>query len=469
MLPGSGGSNNHNNAAAAAAKAAEMMANTQQPSTSSLIKASLPPATRTAAAKVVALLLGLAVFVRRKVKVVAICHPSELNRRILHQLRRYLDAYFPAWVGFNAHIATGIGFGKSAPNLEKLRQRETLGPLYDGGTICLDWHFAPHPPTDPHQEDAPPPTPIILCIHGINGHSDESYLRHMLSYALENNMHAVALNLRGCAGQPLTSPFTYSAACTSDLHYTVHHIHERFPHNPLFLVGFSLGGNLMVKFLSEEGHPGGAAELITAAVAVANPWDLVRLSVVRPTLSVRFYRFLMCIPLKHLVRSNWHQISRLAEPPYSVMTSDELEDIRRYVNNPFTGGFPAFDEVATSKAHGHRTAQEYYTEASSARYVESIKTPLLAINALDDPVVHPSSLPRAQILANPNIILITTDRGGHIGWMDGFPNFLWSESWADRLALAFCKTVLQERQRGGEGSTKGQTRGDGEGGLRSRL
>ncbi|CAM9351489.1 unnamed protein product [Sphacelaria rigidula] len=124
---------------------------------------------------------------------------------------------------------------------------------------------------DATQPDLATDSPVLLVIHGLNGHSDEACVLYAMKCANERGWRSVAMNHRGCGGTRLTSGWTYNGSYTGDVRMAVCNIRRRYPAAPIFAVGFSLGANLLVKYLGEEGKQGGRP--LAGAVSVSNPWN----------------------------------------------------------------------------------------------------------------------------------------------------------------------------------------------------
>ncbi|KAI9314943.1 Alpha/Beta hydrolase protein [Dichotomocladium elegans] len=296
-------------------------------------------------------------------------------------------------------------------------------PLPDGGQVSLDW-------TPSFAEKPIDSTPTLVVLHGLTGGSHESYIRSVLEVITRSpfNYRAVVFNARGCGNTELTTPQLFNGAYTEDLRHVLKHIQSVLPENtPLMGIGYSLGSNILVKYLGEEGEK----TPFKAAVSVANPFDFLgsSLGLDRHYFSRKVYSSTMAGNLK---RAFAKHIDMLAKHPDvdvdEVMASTTIRE---------------FDEACTRKVFGYTTVNNYYRDASSSRWIEHVKIPLLCFNALDDPIALAEGIPYDEIKVNPNVVLATTDYGGHIGWFE----HCWQPSrWIVKPLAEFIVAMLEANE-----------------------
>jgi predicted alpha/beta-fold hydrolase len=276
--------------------------------------------------------------------------------------------------------------------------------LPDGGKIALDWTPAP-----PNEETKHIPTLIIAS--GLTGGSHEAYIRSLLELITlprEENAEpvcrAVVVNFRGCAGSQLYTPRLYSGAWTDDFRFAVSHVKHRCPTAKLGGLGFSLGSNVLVKYLGEEGEhcP------LSFAMSVSNPFDMLvgSLALDRSWLGRYIYSPAMANNLKAIYLKHYDQLK--LDPRIDPEQALSAKNIRE------------FDQRVTSKAFNYDTADDYYRDASSSRWITRVRVPLLCLNAKDDPITSIEGAPIDEIRFNPFVILALTSCGGHIGWFEGW-------------------------------------------------
>ncbi|KAJ3327445.1 hypothetical protein HDU76_011797 [Blyttiomyces sp. JEL0837] len=277
-------------------------------------------------------------------------------------------------------------------------EREILN-MPDGGVVSIDW--SPNPSSESFDQSRP----LLVILHGLTGGSHETYVQDLVLESNKKNFNTVTVNFRGCANTELKSPQLYSGAYTDDIRGATNFIRKRFPFTPLFAVGFSLGANVLTKFVGEEGShcP------FLGFVSVANPFDLLTGShaLHRSWIGRNIYSNKMAVNLLRVYNMHRHL---LANHPANLDES-QISSVRSITD---------FDEAITRRLFGFRTVHEYYRMGSSAQYVPDITIPGLLLSALDDPVASLEAIPVYEVCANPNVVLATTAKGGHIGWFEGF-------------------------------------------------
>jgi uncharacterized protein len=245
--------------------------------------------------------------------------------------------------------------------------------------------------------------------------------------ALARGFGALALNFRGCSGELNRLPRFYHSGDTGDLALVVDRLAVERPGRPILLAGFSLGGNVVAKYLGERGEA--LRPEVKAAAVVSVPFDLARsaAAIDAPGFWNRVYRerFLRRLRMKALEKAR-----RFPE-------RFDVPAIRR------AGTFAAFDGAVTAPLHGFPSADDYWARSSAGRYLGGVRRPLLAIAALDDPMVPPDTLPVEAARANPLVTLVTTRAGGHVGFVAGA--FFWPSYWAEARALAFLGAAASAR------------------------
>ncbi|KAJ7832917.1 Alpha/Beta hydrolase protein [Mycena leptocephala] len=324
---------------------------------------------------------------------------STLQELLQSRCRSLFTAYRPTWWLLSGHVQTLFC---------------VLGDFSKTDQVCgLD--FVPHDRTFTNNDD----TPIIVVQHGLTGGSYEPYVRAILAPAcapIEKGglgYRAVVINFRGCMfGVPITSPKFYTAGHTDDLRQALIYLAHNYPHAPLLGLGFSIGANIMTRYLAEEG----SQSLLSSACVLACPWDLVKSTVkmLGNLLGRHIYLRGMGSNVRALIRQHYKPLA-LDTPDHPVAAA-----VHRFleVKNPTIADF---DDTFTRFVGGDPPAfpfpsvRSYYSWASSARVVQDIEVPFLAINALDDPVVHYIPFDDGD---NKFVVTAVTNRGGHLGWFE---------------------------------------------------
>lgn len=249
----------------------------------------------------------------------------------------------------------------------------------------------------------------LILVHGLEGSSEAGYARSMAAAALEAGYAVHRFNMRGCGGSEWNPQANYHSGQTSDLLFVIGE-RRRASSAPIYAIGFSLGGNVVLKLAGELGDA--ARGLLAGVSAVCTPIDLAAAvaQIDRPQNFIFHRRFLG--RLKDRVRRR----HRIAPELYSL---EHLPKVRSIYD---------FDEYYTSKLFGFGTADNYYRTQSSNQFLEKIRVPALVVHALDDPLIPASMYRHPAFAANPWLQLVTVKHGGHLGfisrrrprfWLDG--------------------------------------------------
>lgn len=314
----------------------------------------------------------------------------------------------PFWAR-NPHIQTVAGkYLRPTPDLPLVRERWDTP---DGDFLLVDLHLA---------EDGSR-RPLVVALHGLEGHSRRAYQLGLYRELALHGIDSVGVNFRGCGGAPNLTPRAYHSGETGDLALVLARLSERFPDRPLAAVGVSLGGNVLLKYLAETGD----RARVDAAVAISVPYDLdAGARLLEETLMGRRYTRYFLDSLRAKVRAK----RRLLEPLVDVEAALSARTIRR------------FDHLLTAPVHGFDSAEHYYADSSSGPRVGRIRTPTLLVHALDDPFLPAEHVPVSAAHENPHVRTVFTDRGGHVGFVEGPP---WAPRFrAETLAADFLAAVL---------------------------
>lgn len=307
-----------------------------------------------------------------------------------------MSSFRPAWWLPGPHLQTlWSPFFRRPPQLA--RQRERLW-LADGDFLDLDWH-GPH--------DAR--TPLVLVAHGLTGSSSSLYVLGLQQQLAERGWASVALNWRGCSGEPNRLPRAYHSGASDDLGEVIAHLRAQRPLAPLYAVGYSLGGNVLLKYLGESG----ADCPLQGAVAVSVPYRLDqcadRIALGFSRVYQRHFMQAMCAYVQAKQRHFREQ--GLQEHLQRLEALGPLTQLRTFWD---------FDGHVTAPLHGFADAADYYRRASSRYYLGGIRVPTLLIQAEDDPFVFRHSLPEPGELAADTVFELHRG-GGHVGFVEGTP------------------------------------------------
>lgn len=302
----------------------------------------------------------------------------------------------PAWWLPGPHLQTLWNPLCRAP-AQLQRERERLW-LEDGDFLDLDWHG---------RHD--PKAPLVLVLHGLTGSSSSLYVLGVQQALAIRGWASVALNWRGCSGEPNLLARGYHSGASEDLAETVRHLRAQRPMAPLYVVGYSLGGNVLLKYLGESG----VESQLRGAVAVSVPF---RLDQCADRLGLGFSRIYQAHFMNEMVAYVKTKQRLFAHQGMA----DRLAALERL--GPLDGmrSFWDFDGRITAPLHGFSDAEDYYTRSSSRYFLDRIHTPTLIIQAADDPFVFRHSLPEANELP-PCVQFELHAHGGHVGFVDGSP------------------------------------------------
>lgn len=256
---------------------------------------------------------------------------------------------------------------------------------------------------------------IVIISHGLEGNSKKSYIRGTVRKFVSNGWDAIAWNYRGCSGQTNRTVRFYHSGATDDLHQIIQ-IACDAGYNTIALTGFSLGGNLILKYLGEAGRT--VAHQIKSAVAFSVPLDLYGgcIEISKPSNAVYSRRFL--IKLKDKVRRKAKIIPEL--------DTKALKHVKTLFD---------FDNLFTAPLHGFKDAEDYYSTCSSGYYVGNIRIPTLIVNAKNDPFLSDSCYPYELFDPLEHVWFETPERGGHVGFLSKNSKGLYY--WSENRALEF--------------------------------
>lgn len=311
---------------------------------------------------------------------------------------RILESKFEPAHGFgNAHVQTVMG---GIPRLHRPRALRERWELADGDFLDIDWLCARG-------------TPWALVLPGLTGGLASAYALRLLRRLGKAGCRPGLLNYRGRSGPPNRLAIGYHAGFTRDLDLVAGRLADR--HGPGLVAGYSMGGNLVLKWLGETG----AKAPVKAAAAVSVPFDLAPAAESLKSGPARRYDRYLLKGLKRYVRNKF---ARLAAP-FRLPAPEQLANIMD------------FDERITAPLHGFGGAADYYARASCKPWLNRICVPTLIVNAVDDPLIPPRTLPHEDELA-PAVTLELAEHGGHVGFIGrggyGKPGF-----WLDDHLAAF--------------------------------
>ncbi|KAF8411849.1 hypothetical protein HHK36_004408 [Tetracentron sinense] len=274
-------------------------------------------------------------------------------------------------------------------------------------------------------------TPIVVVVPGLTSDSAAAYIKHFSFKMAKRGWNVVVSNHRGLGGISITSDCFYNAGWTEDIRKVIGYLHCEYPESPLYAVGTSIGANVLVKYLGEDGDN----VPVAGAVAICSPWDLlIGDRFICRRLVQKFYDRVLAIGLQGYAQlyvcdtflldsldmkfvfggCRYITLSKFScrhQPIYSRLADWEGILKSRSIRD--------FDNYATCLVGKFETVDTYYRRCSSASFVGNVSVPLLCISALDDPVCTREAIPWDECRANKNIVLATPRHGGHLAFFEG--------------------------------------------------
>ena len=297
--------------------------------------------------------------------------------------------YNPAWWLRNPHLQTLWG---------KFLRRGPMQPTALERLDTPDGDFL-----DIHHLSGPDEAPLLVLLHGLEGGIRSHYIQGLLGEAKARSWRAAVIVFRSCGAEMNRTRRSYHSGETGDLSFAIDHLSSRFPSSPLLLTGTSLGGNVLLKYLGEQGSD--LNPRIRGAVAVSVPFDLARASRHIGQGFARVYQ-------KNFLRSLHHKARQKVERYPDLVDAERLRNVRTMFD---------FDDVFTAPVHGFSGAEDYYSRSSSLAWLDRISTKTLLLSAIDDPFLPSQVLEEVRNVAarNPNLHVEFTSHGGHVGFVTG--------------------------------------------------
>ena len=313
----------------------------------------------------------------------------------------------PAWWLTNPHCQTlwPVLCRRRIKNLPFKRERIELA---DGDFIDLDWAGSDK-------------GPIVLILHGLEGSVQSPYAQGMLQAIVQQGWRGVCMHFRSCSGERNRLPRAYHSGETQDLAEVMKQLQQRAPATLFAGIGFSLGGNVLLKWLGEMGEH----SPLVAAIAISVPFELNKAAVRINSGFSRIYQWRLLHSLCKKIKWKFQQ-----QPAPFVMPSwRKIRTLRD------------FDDQVTAPLHGFADGADYYVKSSCRQYLQHIKVPTLLLQAKDDPLVGSDSLPEQHEMS-AQVKLELYKKGGHVGFVSG--NFPWQVGyWLEYRAPVFLRSYLE--------------------------
>jgi predicted alpha/beta-fold hydrolase len=289
----------------------------------------------------------------------------------------------------NRHAQTVFPNLPWASRIRPELRREVI-QLPDGDVTAVDWVV--------ETEDTPGTAPLLVILHGLEGSAESSYARMLMQAAAERQWRCCVLHFRDCGDYRNLLPRRYHAGETNDIRFFVAKLEEEGQYGPIVAAGFSLGGNVLLKYLGEEGDN----TPLRGAAAVCVPLNLHRCAEALDIgISKGYQRYL----LKRMKKA----VTDKFDPHTAAF------DWQRAMG---AVTFAEFDDAVTAPLHGFASKDDYYDKCSSVHFLKDIERSTLIVNALDDPFMTPDVIPAEDALS-PYVTLEVSESGGHVGFIEG--------------------------------------------------
>jgi hypothetical protein len=348
-----------------------------------------------------------------------------------------LNAYAPPFWLAGGHLQTIIpSLFHQGPHIQYRRERWELD---DGDFIDVDWtaaHTAPSLPVAQtanteklgggdvkssgdleSSHDADASRPIVVIFHGLEGNSQSQYVKSLLACTLAKGWLGVVIHFRGCSGEPNRLPRSYYAGDSADIERMLARVRGRYPHNPLYAVGYSLGGNALLKWLGECAHCNLLP--VTRAVAVSAPMDLQASAISIDTgLNRVFYSRMFLNSMRPKALAMAKRFPGLLNVR-SIVNATTIQDM---------------DAAVTAVLYGATSAVDYYQKNAAKPHLKNINLPTLIINAKNDPFMPARFLPTLDEVS-AWVTLDYQQQGGHVGFFAARPSQ--AHGWLAQRIVAF--------------------------------
>lgn len=346
------------------------------------------------------------IFIPNSEKPMVSCIKNKKNRRILAKMPS-ANAFNIVWFGRGPRAQ--ILLHNLAPIDKSIAYNREIISTEDGVDISLDYK------EDKAMNDK---TPLILCLHGMGSNSKSMLMQAFTNVSLKRRYRSVVYNRRGHGDVSLLFRLDNVKEDVifprhvnmKDMILVVNHLVRKYPHAPKYLFGFSCGGNLLITYISK--YPGNP---FIASVSVSNGYNIYKGACILKKSPI--CDAMVSQSLKNILYNKFDEVEKIAKK-YNIHV--DFESVMRCKS------FKRLEEMLVG-LYGFGSLKEYYDSNSCHTFINKVKTPLLCINNMNDPLVHSSmcDIPLEASMRNKNIISITTKHGSHGGWIENINKDPW--------------------------------------------
>jgi predicted alpha/beta-fold hydrolase len=328
-------------------------------------------------------------------------------------LPKWLTPFEPRrWLS-NGHLQTIVGNYLPRPpfRVDGVAETVEVDPT-DGSRVLCHCHWQPSPVLAQRL--------TLVLVHGLEGSSNSRYIQGIAARAFDAGFNVIRMNMRNCGGTDSLTPTLYHSGLSGDVGAVVNHFALQFSLQRVALVGYSMGGNLVLKLAGELGSrpPLYAVAAVCPAIDLAVGAD----SLHEPLNRAYEWKFLRGLRARYARKRELF--------PASYAPAAEIGPVL---------SIRQFDHKIVSRYCGFRDADDYYYRAASARVIDRITLPTFILHAQDDPFIRMLPETRTKILANPHIAFIETRHGGHCAYLSSDPGN--DTHWAEAAVIRFLQAV----------------------------
>ncbi|WP_298764338.1 alpha/beta fold hydrolase [uncultured Polaribacter sp.] len=265
---------------------------------------------------------------------------------------------------------------------------------------------------------------LVLLIHGLEGSAASNYMVATVNLLNANQIDTVCFNLRSCSGEDNLRLETYHSGKTEDVDFVVKHLLKNYNHENLIIVGFSLGGNLTLKYLGEYQEK--LSSKIKGGIAVSVPIDMGTAELEMDKLKNKIYVELFFKTMKNKILEKAYKF------PAFNLNKEKLFKATK---------FKHLEELYTIPVFGFKSPEDYWQKASAKPYIPKIDRPTLLINAKDDSFLSPACFPRKEALQSNHFYLEMPNYGGHCGFISSFKPK--ENQWLENRILKFIENKIR--------------------------